>query len=87
MPQIIPITAACLNLCTRSLPFKVHSLPPGAASFKSLYPKRPAKDHATADCSEVGASDTALRLGGITRLKWNSTFATTRRAVFQLAVW
>src|ERR1039458_2764254 len=23
----------------------------GAASFKSLYPKRPAKDHATADCS------------------------------------
>jgi hypothetical protein len=28
------------------------------------YPKRPAKDHATADCSAVGASDTALRLLG-----------------------
>jgi hypothetical protein len=41
--QIIPITAAYLNLCTRSAPFKVHSLPSGAASFKSLYPKRPAK--------------------------------------------
>src|SRR5664279_4196744 len=27
--QIIPITAACLNLCTRSAPFKVHSLPSG----------------------------------------------------------
>src|SRR5664279_3039511 len=30
-----------------------------------LYPKRPAKDHATADCSAVGASDTAVRLIGI----------------------
>ena len=29
MPQIIPITAACLNLCTRSPPFKVHGLPRG----------------------------------------------------------
>ena len=27
--QIIPITAGCLNLRTRSAPFKVHSLPPG----------------------------------------------------------
>ena len=27
--QIIPITATFLNLCTRSPPFKVHSLPPG----------------------------------------------------------
>ena len=34
----------------------------GAASFKSLYPKRPVNDHATADCFAVGASDTALRL-------------------------
>ena len=64
MRQIIPITPACLNFCTRSAPFKVHSLPSGAASFKSLYPKRPANDHATADCSAVGASDTALRLLG-----------------------
>jgi len=62
MRQIVPITAAYLNLCTRSAPFKVHSIPPGAASFKSLYPKRPANDHATADCFAVGASDTALRL-------------------------
>ena len=57
MRQIIPITPACLNFCTRSAPFKIHSLPSGAASFKSLYPKRPANDHATADCSAVGASD------------------------------
>jgi hypothetical protein len=64
MRQIIPITPACLNFCTRSAPFKIHSLPSGAASFKSLYPKRPANDHATADCSAVGASDTALRLQG-----------------------
>jgi hypothetical protein len=30
-----------------------------------LYPKRPAKDHATADCCAVGAPDTALRLSDI----------------------
>src|SRR5271169_5611194 len=29
MRQIIPITAAYLNICTRSPPFKVHSLPRG----------------------------------------------------------
>src|ERR1035437_571201 len=33
----------------------------GAASFKSLYPKRPAKHHATANCCAAGAPDTALR--------------------------
>jgi len=73
MRQIIPITPACLNFCTRSAPFKIHSLPSGAASFKSLYPKRPANDHATADCSAVGASDTALRLPGSNPMKATST--------------
>jgi hypothetical protein len=34
----------------------------GAASFKSLYPKRPARNHPTANSCEWGAPDTALRL-------------------------
>jgi hypothetical protein len=39
--RITLITATFLNLCTPSDPFKMHSLPWGAASFKSLYLKRP----------------------------------------------
>lgn len=57
------ITAAYLNLCTRSPPFKVHSLPRGGF-LQVAVSEAPSQDHATADCSAVGASDTALRLPG-----------------------
>jgi hypothetical protein len=50
----VVVTAKSMNIYGPSLSL--------AIAFKSLYPKRPAKDHATADCSAVGASDTALRL-------------------------
>ena len=39
-----PVTVTPQTSSPSSHPFKVHSLPPpGAASFKSLYPKRPFK--------------------------------------------
>src|SRR5215469_17414084 len=45
-----------------STTYKIHRLARRAASFKSLYLKRPSQTTQSTTCRDAGASDTALRL-------------------------
>ena len=64
MRQIIPIKAPCLNLCTRSGPFRVHSLPTGRLPSSRCIRSAPQEHLDSTTCHEMDASDTALRLPG-----------------------
>ena len=55
-------TATLQIIRTRSAAYKPHRLPRGAASFKSLYLRRPPNLLDSTTCRGIGASDTALRL-------------------------
>jgi len=57
-----PPTATLQIIQTRSTPYKPHRLPRRAASFKSLYLKRPSRTLRSRLLVVMGASDTALRL-------------------------
>jgi hypothetical protein len=57
-----PPTATLQIIRSSSTIYKTHRLPRGAASFKSLYLKRPPEHLDSTTSRERGASDTALRL-------------------------
>src|ERR1700723_2758653 len=58
--MVLPASACFRSLCTRSDPFKLHSLPWGRLPSSRCIRSAP-RDHATAHCCVLGAPDTALR--------------------------